>query len=295
LVLPLNTSRTSGFMYNFRHKQTESMKKYLSILNVHSLLVLLLCLLSSYVCLQFRLKLYIDFLILGIVIVFPLTFSLRMAFRRRERALEYLSRFKAAMQSLAYVFGNSKLDVAKKQEFNKIAADISDKLIRCLGYNIEEPVTVQNASHEMYVFIQTNLATIKRRLSAKVLLFAHRTNESVEFLLATKRHRIPWAPKFIVLVAIYSFVIFYPAGLLNKTGFDVPLWYVFAMTGFKAFLLISFYNVQGMLENPFNQDSPDGIRVNDFRFANLPEPVVIIEKKEKLSTEETKLEEEESE
>jgi len=271
------------------------MKKYLSILNIHSLLVLILCLLSSYVCLQFHLKLYIDFLILGIVIVFPLTFSLRMAFRRRERALDQLSRFKASMQALVYVFGNSKLDAEKKQEFKNIAGDISDKLIRCLGYDQEEPVAVQNASHGMYVFIQINIATIKRRLSVKLLLYTHRINQCIESLLATKRHHIPWAPKIIVLFAIYAFVVFYPAGLLNKTGFDVPLWYVFAMTAIKAFFLISFYNVQGMLENPFNQDSPDGIRVNDFRFANLPEPIVIVEKKEKVSAEETKLDEEDNE
>lgn len=217
---------------------------------------------------------------MGIVIVFPLTFSLRMAFRRRERALEFLSSFKSSMQSIIYAIGNSKLEMDKKLEFKNLAVNISDKLVNYLGQNQDEAIVVQTAANEIYVFIQTNLPILKRRFGQKVLLFTHRVNESVEFLLAVKRHRIPWGPKFIVLVAIYAFVVFYPAGLLNKTGFDVAFWYIFAMTAFKAFLLISFYNIQGMLEDPFNQNSPDGIRLNDFRLAIFPEPVVPIAKKE---------------
>jgi hypothetical protein len=98
--------------------------------------------------------------------------------------------------------------------------------------------------------------------------------------------------KAIVLVAIYGFVIFYPASLLHKTGFTVPFWYVFATTSLKALFLISFYNIQSMIEDPFNQNSPDGIRLNDFRFVYQPEPVVVITPKEKAPKEENEQKEE---
>jgi hypothetical protein len=210
---------------------------------------------------------------------------LRMAFRRREKALQYMSLFKSSLQSLAYVFGTSKIDADKKREFKTIATNISDELIDYLASKKQDASAVQNASHTIYMFTQSNRKGLGRRLAARVLLFTFRVNESVEFLLATKRHRIPWGPKAIVLFAIYVFIIFYPAGLLNRTGFDVSFLYVFAMTAIKAFLLISFYNIQDMLEDPFNQNSPDGIRVNDFRFLQLPEPVIVSKKQKQLPEE----------
>jgi len=257
------------------------MKKYLSIFNVQTLLILLICLLSCYFSLRFRLSLFIDFLIIGIIIAFPLTFSLRVAFRRRERALQYLSLFKASLQSVVYAFGNSKLDEDKKTEIKSIAGNVTDELIEYLLRNKHDATAVQKASHAIYTFVQVNRENMKSTFSVKILLFLFRINESIEFLLATRRHNIPWGPKAIVLFAIYVFAVFYPASLLHRTGFTVPFWYVFAMTSLKSLFLISFYNIQKMLEDPFNQNSPDGIRLNDFQFVYQPEPIVVVMPKEK--------------
>jgi hypothetical protein len=38
------------------------------------------------------------------------------------------------------------------------------------------------------------------------------------------------------------------------------------MTAGKGLVLISLYNVQTFLEDPFNQNGPDDIRLDDFRF-----------------------------
>ena len=97
-------------------------------------------------------------------------------------------------------------------------------------------------------------------------MFIFRTNESIEFLLATRRHKTPWGPRAVVLFAIYGFTVFYPASLLHDIGFNVQLWYVFIMTFFKTFLLITLYNVEALLEDPFNQKGTDGIRIYDFAF-----------------------------
>src|ERR1700685_2132860 len=76
------------------------MKKYNFIFSVHTPIVLCLSLLSSYISLHFHLELFIDFLIVGVIIAFPISFTMREAFRRREKALEYISLFKATLQSL---------------------------------------------------------------------------------------------------------------------------------------------------------------------------------------------------
>jgi hypothetical protein len=85
-------------------------------------------------------------------------------------------------------------------------------------------------------------------------------------LLATKRHKTPLGIRVIVLFSIYLFAILYPASLLHRIGFQVSLWYVFAITFFKAFLFVCLYNIQYSLEDPFKEDGVDNIRLRDFEF-----------------------------
>jgi hypothetical protein len=246
------------------------MKKYLFIFNVQTAFVIGLSLVSAYISLHFQFKLFIDFLIMGLIIAFPITFTMREAFKRRERALQYLSLFKASLQSVYYSLENSKLEKEKKLEFKYILAKISEDLLQYLSRKSEDHATVQQSTSAVFEFIRGNKDSFKRSYSVKILLFISRVNESIEFLIATRRHQTPQAVRYIILVAIYLFAILYPASLLNRTGFQVDLWYVFAMTVFKVLILIFLYNIQSSLEDPFNQNSPDGIKLMDFQFSGLP-------------------------
>ncbi len=76
-----------------------------------------------------------------------------------------------------------------------------------------------------------------------------------------------------MLFAIYSFAV-YPAAVLYKTGDDFQIWNLFLVTVFKVIILISLYNVQVLMEDPFNQDTPDGIRLQDFRFKQENTPAL---------------------
>ena len=245
------------------------MKKFRFIFNRQTLLVLILSLLCSFICLRYQIGLGIDFIFLGLFIAFPLTFSLRETFRRRERAIQYLSTFSASLQSSFYHFQNSKQEADKKNEFKSVLMNTSATLMKYLLNKTADASAVQTASDAVFIFIRSNRGDLKGGFSEKIASFQYRINESIHFLLATKRHHTPWAVRAIVLFAVYAFVIFYPASLLNETGFNVPLWYVFAMTAFKGFILISLCNVQTLLEDPFNQESPDAIRLNDFELARL--------------------------
>jgi hypothetical protein len=199
-----------------------------------------------------------------------------MAFRRRERALQYLSLFKASLQSVFYSLLVSKLDGGKKNEFMRIAEHLSATLLQYLKGKSIDSTPVQEASHSIFTYMRVNSENIKRTFSVKIFLFLFRMNESVEFLLATHRHRTPWGPRAIVLITIYIFVITYPAALLHDvTG--AAFWYLAIMTASKGFILISFFNVQNLLENPFDQTGPDDIRLDDFKFlagVTMPEELM---------------------
>jgi len=246
------------------------MKKFNFILSIHTPVIICLSLISSYISMYFHFVLYIDFIIVSVIIAFPISFVMREAFRRREKALEYISLFKASLQSLFYCFESSDLDKNKKSEIRDILANTSHQLIGYLSDKWEDFRSVHEFANRIYLFIQENEKELKRSFSVKVLLFMFRVNESLTFLMATKRHPTPWAIRMIIVLGAYLFVVFYPASLLSKTGFQVSVWYVFIMTSFKGIIFICLYNIQNYLVDPFNQTGADGVKLEEFDFTGMP-------------------------
>ena len=201
---------------------------------------------------------------------------MREAFRRRERAIAYLSLFKGSLQSVFYCFENSKLDQEKKMQIKNILSNISTGLMQYLRGKREDKCTVGQYSEQFFLFIRENEGNLKSSFSVKVMLFFFRVNESIEFLLATKRHQTPLGIRLIVLFSIYLFAVLYPASLLHRLGFQVTIWYVFAITFFKAFLFVCLYNIQCSLEDPFKEDGVDNIRLRDFEFPQPGEPFTAV-------------------
>lgn len=246
------------------------MRAYLGIFNWHSLLILFLALASSLAALQWQLSIHLDFLVLGLLVVFPLTLTIKEAFKRRERAIQYLSAMEASLRSFYYCFANSKLDPSGKQLANELLYKASSALHAFLTGQHQDIKRVSEGTDQIANFITENRKVLKGALSQKLMLSLFRARECANFLVATKRHHTPLGIRSIALIAIYSFVIFYPASVLDQQGFQVPLWYLFAMTAFKAILLISLFNVQVQLEDPFRMGGPDSIKLMDFELIDLP-------------------------
>ena len=97
------------------------MIRYLAIINHRTLITLLLSLLVPYCAYNFEIIYNIDLTLISIAIIFPLVFAIRGAFKRREKALEFLSLHRAAIKTISYYFINSaKLTDEAKKEINEI-------------------------------------------------------------------------------------------------------------------------------------------------------------------------------
>jgi hypothetical protein len=249
------------------------LKKYQFLFNGQTLIVACLSFASSWISLRFQFTVFADFLVVGVFIVFPISFTMRAAYRRREHAIQYLSLFKASLLSVFYCFENSKLARNKKSQIKNVLANTSHRLIEYLSGKSEDVSAIRQSSVGFFLFIQENGDELKGRFSVKVMQFYYHVNESLEFLIATKRHQSPWAIRPIILCSIYIFLLIYPASLLNRTGIQVSVGYVFVMTLSKALILICLYNIQGLLEDPFNQNSVDGIKLDDFQFFERMDPI----------------------
>ena len=133
--------------------KSENVKKYLSIFNFQTLLITIVSLVSCYLTVYFQFKIYADFLLVAILIVFPLTFTMREAFRRRERSLQYLSLLKASLQSVYYSFRNSDLEENKKTEFGTVANNLTVTLMQFLSGASQEAASVERARQTMITYI----------------------------------------------------------------------------------------------------------------------------------------------
>ena len=83
------------------------MSRYLIIINNRTLLTLILSILMPLLAYYFEVIYNIDLTLLSIAIIFPLVFTIRGAFRRREKALEHLSRFRASLKTVINIFQSS--------------------------------------------------------------------------------------------------------------------------------------------------------------------------------------------
>ena len=126
---------------------------------------------SSFISLQYKIALYIDFVIVGIILSFPISFAMREAFRRRERAIQYLSLFKSTLQSIFYCFESSKLDRIKKDEVKHILMHTSEEMIDYLSGNSEQHSSLESDPGRLLLFIQNNEENIKSSFSVKILSF----------------------------------------------------------------------------------------------------------------------------
>lgn len=241
-------------------------------LNMNTLAALVICLASSWVCLQRHWAMEIDFMMIGLLVVFPLTLGIRLSFKRRELALRQLSRHRASLLAILESLSISKLDAGGYAEACALARAASDSLFDTLS----RPQQGQNAQAQVLdglpAFLQRERKKVKNANAQKLFLFHAKTGEASTGLLAIKSHGTPVGLKPFMVLSLLAFLVFYPASLLADVGFDVALWYVYAMTAFKGVLLATLYNIHAGLEDPFLPGGLDSIRLNDFRIRSADIP-----------------------
>lgn len=244
------------------------MNKYFSILNARTLYAIGISVLVSYATLAFDFQYNYDLALISIAIIFPLVFTIRSAFRRREKALEYLSRFKAGLITVRDSFLEiKKLDNSQKDEIKGIVKEISAALHNYLGNKTATKVNVHEKISRVFAFIQTNDDAIGTGTALKIFRFMKEVHYSSENIIAVNQHRTPIAMRAYCLIFIYIYPFIYTPALYHKLHDGISLnesWIVYFLSAISTFILISLYNVQDQMENPFDQKGLDDIRLDDF-------------------------------
>lgn len=247
------------------------MNKYVSILNGRTLIALGISLIVSFITVSQQFQYNYDLALISIAIIFPLVFTIRSAFRRREKALEYLSSFRAGLITVDNCFQeNKKLEQDKKQEIQLVIKTIPSLMVDYLGPKTCTEEKLNNEVGKVFHFIKQNNEQIGSGTAIKIFRFMKDVHESIANIVAVNNHRTPISIRAYCLIFIYIYPIIYTPALFNKLHDGISLnesWIVYILSGISTFILISLYNVQDQMENPFDQKGLDDIRLNDFKLS----------------------------
>ena len=243
-----------------------SLARYLTIINYRTLIVILLSILVPYIAYEFGIVYNLDLTLISIAIIFPLVFTIRGAFRRREKALEHLSRFRSSLKTVENLINmNANLTDQEKSKVMNLIKDVNHGLFHFLEASSEDSSDFDQKLKKLIDFIIQNKEAISGGSKQKLFRFTKDVVESSDNLIGIHTHRTPISLKAYCLIFIYIFPVIYTPTIINKLGEGNPEWLTYFIVVLSEFILISLYNIQDQMEYPFDLDGLDDIKLEKFK------------------------------
>ena len=221
---------------------------------------------TTYLAYEYNVSFNVDLTLISIAVIFPLVFTIRGSFRRREKALEHLSQFRSSLKTVQYfVLSNKLLSEENKTEASNILIEISQDVMGHLRNSIYTTNDLDDIIEKIYKFIDRNQDLFGGKIRDKVFRFMNDVHESIENLHAIHTHRTPISLKAYCKIFIYMFPFIYAPTIISNIGYETPQWFTYFIVTVTEFILISLYNIQDQLEFPFDDVGLDDIQLDSFK------------------------------
>ncbi len=247
------------------------MQIYLSIIDKKTAFVLFLCVAIAYFCIQFGYRSNLNITLFSLAVIFPLVFTIREAFKRRDNVIQLLSVFKSSLNGVYYLLmTNTKMPLEVKMSIAKQLENLSQLFFDSLYSHKHDATKTRSKLTEIFELILANKEFLSTGLSIKILRYLKDTQESMENTIGISMHGTPVSLRAYCLVFIYFFPFIFVPTLVGEID-NYPLFIVYLFCAAPGFILISLYNIQERMEDPFDQSGLDDIKVEEFNFL-LPNP-----------------------
>jgi hypothetical protein len=243
----------------------------LSIIDRKTVYVLALCGAITFFCIRYGYTSNLNITLFSLAVIFPLVFTIREAFKRRDNTIQLLSVFKSSLNAAYYcLITNPKMSEERKAFIAQELEDLSTLFFNSLYSSKHDATKTRSKLTEIFEFIKTNQKTIPHGLTIKIIRLLKDVQESMENTIGISMHGTPISLRAYCLVYIYFFpFIFVPTLVTELNHYCVYAVYIFSAT--PGFILISLYNIQERMEDPFDQSGLDDIKVEEFSF-DVPKP-----------------------
>ncbi len=228
---------------------------------------MIIALVVPYLCYRYNVEFDMELTLISIAIIFPLVFTIRGSFRRREKALEHLSEFRSTLKTFNYfLMSNANMSEEDKEEAKRLMIDLSNTLMAHLKSNETEAKGIDQCMNELYDFILAREEVIPTKSRERLFRIMKDLHETIENVHAINTHRTPISLKAYCLIFIYIFPLIYAPTIIHRVGPDKNHWITYFIVMVSQFILISLYNIQNQLEYPFDDEGMDDIKLDNFRF-----------------------------
>jgi len=239
--------------------------KILNYFNLRTFLALVVSQLATYLAIKYNIKFHADLLLFGLCVVFPLHFSLQAAFKRREKALEYFSLFKAGSLALNYTFQMCEdLASEKKIAIRGILNNLGTTLINQLEGNVPGYKLMHQKLDEVFAFMEANREDISKRNALRMVRYIKDISESSSYLVSLVTHRTMLGLRFYSIFFIIVLPLVQAPLFLFRFESIIPAWGIHLSLAFTALTLVTLNNFQTLIEYPFDPKGIDNVKVREF-------------------------------
>lgn len=243
-------------------------KRVFLIINLKTLIIVALSIISTAICLKFHIKASFPLTLISTAIVFPIVFSIGGAYKRREVALDEYGSIKAHGRALYFAVQHW-LENPPQELKSELKSHLKDLLESCkvmFTSPLDELETnekgVYNSFQNLSAFIKTmrshglpsGEASRSNQFLSKMMISFERIKHIYQY--RTPRTLRTYSDIFIVVLPI----IYGPHFAENATNFTFGL--QFAVPVLFSVILVALDNIQSHLENPFDQQGEDDVYIS---------------------------------
>ena len=249
------------------------MNKIFLIINLKTLIITLLAVLSTYVCITYAITADFPLTLIATAIIFPIVFSINGAYKRREVALSKYSELKALGKAI-YFATRDWLEAPSEATKSKCKMLLVNLLDACRVLFSGKAVDSRRNEENVYVAFSELSRFIRDDLRGNGLATGEvsRCNQYLSKMFVSfedakhiYQYRTPRTLRTFSTVFISLLPILYgPYFAYAATEYSPYVTYV--MPVLFSVVLVSLSNIQDHLENPFDGVGEDDISINVDRF-----------------------------
>ena len=147
------------------------MFRYLVILNSRTFFAILISIIVPFIAYRFNVSYNVDLTLISIAIIFPLVFNIRGAFRRREKALEHLSLYRASLKTVENIISSSRLEIDEINQGTELIKKSNEGLIDFLSKIENDTTNHDNNLNELFEFINSKKIIIGNGVLQLLVIF----------------------------------------------------------------------------------------------------------------------------
>ena len=270
-------------MASFLRRIKDTLRKYLSVINYRTIVAVAIAIFATWISYTYNFIFNLDLTLISVAVIFPLVFTLGSAFQRREKALEHLGRSKGALSAIKFCFSfSNKIPEEEKESIYMSVQNVKSELIDFLYSESDDKESLNQSVGQIQTFIELHKENLGRSLSLRVYRLMRDVIMGIENSIAIKAHRTPYSIRAYCELFIYAFPFFYAPTLIKNIQFpsfvaeeiiNAPSLAIFEnkyamiiylLNIIVSFFLITLFNIQEQIENPFDQNGMDDIILDNY-------------------------------